>query len=476
MEIFKLFGSIFVDNTKANEGIAKTEEKALTMGEKLGGAIATAGKWALGIGTAAVAAGAALFTMAVKTSESADEIDKLSERTGINREELQRWKYAAGQSGADIGKLEVGIKKLSESMVGAGEGSQKNIDAFGQLGISIDDLKNKSQEDIFAGVMKGLASMPEGAERNALGNSLLGKSYTELMPLLNAGADGMQDLMNRADELGIVLSEESIKANVKFGDSLADVKLSVGAVVEKLTTAALPIFQQMLDWVLDHMPEIQEVFGKAFGVIAKVVEVAWDWFDKYLLPIFDKVFKWVGENWPQIQSTIKAVFDVINPLVKALWSLISETLLPIFIDLWRWVSDNFGWIGDIVVAAFKNVIDFATDVVAGLTNVIDTIKDTVNWFKELFGWNGKKVTVNAEVKETGGAGGRFGVDGSHALGLDYVPYDGYIAELHKGETVLPANKANQSADIRVYLDSDVLVEAIGQPLVERIRIKTGVRG
>lgn len=33
------------------------------------------------------------------------------------------------------------------------------------------------------------------------------------------------------------------------------------------------------------------------------------------------------------------------------------------------------------------------------------------------------------------------IDGSHASGLSYVPYDGYIAELHKGETVLTAEEA-----------------------------------
>lgn len=33
------------------------------------------------------------------------------------------------------------------------------------------------------------------------------------------------------------------------------------------------------------------------------------------------------------------------------------------------------------------------------------------------------------------------IDGSHANGLDYVPYDGYIAELHKGERVLTADEA-----------------------------------
>lgn len=34
------------------------------------------------------------------------------------------------------------------------------------------------------------------------------------------------------------------------------------------------------------------------------------------------------------------------------------------------------------------------------------------------------------------------VDGSHAGGLPYVPYDGYIAELHKGERVLTKEEAS----------------------------------
>lgn len=41
----------------------------------------------------------------------------------------------------------------------------------------------------------------------------------------------------------------------------------------------------------------------------------------------------------------------------------------------------------------------------------------------------------------GVSGGGFSVDGSHKTGLDYVPYDDYVAVLHKGEMVLPADDA-----------------------------------
>ena len=38
-------------------------------------------------------------------------------------------------------------------------------------------------------------------------------------------------------------------------------------------------------------------------------------------------------------------------------------------------------------------------------------------------------------------GSRGDIDGSHAGGLTYVPYDGYVAELHEGERVLTAEEA-----------------------------------
>lgn len=394
IELFRLFGSVLVDNDKANESISKTESKAEMLGKTLSNGVKTAGKWALGIAGGVTAAGTALFAMANETAMAADAIDKLSERTGINREELQRWKYAAGQSGADIGKLEVGMKTLSDQMDAASQGSEKNISTFEKLGISIEDLKTKSQQDIFGSVMQALADMPQGAERNALGNDVLGKSYTELLPLLNAGSAGMSDLMKRADELGIVMSEEAVKANVVFGDSLADVKQSTGAIVAQLTTSVLPIMQLILTWVLAHIPEIKDVIGIAFGLIAKVVETAWNWMENYLIPAFDKLYNWTKENWPVISKYIQDAIDTVMPLFTALWSFISNYILPIFGALFDWVGRNFPMISKIVGEAFGFVIDIATGVIETITDVIDSIKSAIGWFQQLFGWSGKKVTVD----------------------------------------------------------------------------------
>jgi hypothetical protein len=403
--LFKLFGSIFIDNEEANKSIAKTEEKAESLGSKLGNGVKTAAKWGAAIVGGATAAGGALLAITNQTAEYADEIDKLSERTGINREELQRWKYAAAQSGADIGKLEVGIKTLSGYMDDAMNGSKKATDAFAALGISVDDLRNKSQEEIFEEVMKSLGDMEQGAQRNAIGADLLGRSYTELLPLLNAGSDGMQELKDRADELGIVMSEEAVKANVTFGDTLQDIKESFGGIVRGLTNSFLPIMQQFADFIVANMPMIQGILSNVFNSVgesvAAILPFLMNLIQNALPPLIDLFTRVATDILPPVivlfteilQAVLPPLIDLLTgvattilpPLIDLL-TIIIEDILPPFIDLFNDVisavlpplMDLFNRIINVLlpplIDLFKQIIDAIMPV---LIELFDTFTQTV---------------------------------------------------------------------------------------------------
>ena len=72
MEIFKLFGSIFVNSDEAEKSISRTEEKAESLGSKLGNGIKTAAKWGTAIVGGASAAVGGLLAVTNKTAEYAD--------------------------------------------------------------------------------------------------------------------------------------------------------------------------------------------------------------------------------------------------------------------------------------------------------------------------------------------------------------------------------------------------------------------
>jgi len=337
LEIFKLFGSIFVDTAEAEKSISKTEEKAESFTSKLGKGIKTAAKWGTAIVGGTTAAAGGLLALTNKTAEYADEIDKLSERTGINREELQRWKYAAAQSGGDIGKLEVGIKTLSNAMDDAMNGSEKATAAFEALGISVDDLRNKSQEEIFEEVMKSLADMEQGAQRNAIGADLLGKSYTELLPLLNAGSEGIQELKDRADELGIVMSEEAVRANVTFGDTLQDIKESFAGVVRGLTNSFLPMMQQFADFIVANMPMIHEIMGNVFNglgeSVSAVIPILMDMIQNSLPPLIDLFTEITSNILPVLIELFGNIIADVLPAFIGLFTDIIKEIAPVFIQL-----------------------------------------------------------------------------------------------------------------------------------------------
>lgn len=271
MELFKLFGTVLIEDQDAIKALKNVDNKGketktslqeiADKGVKIGAAVVA--------GTGAAIGG--LMALANTTADSADKWDKLSLRTGIAVEELQRWGYAAGQSGADITVLETGMKKLSDTMVDAQNGSKTAKSAYEQLGISMADLATMTPEQAFESVMNALGDMEDGALKNSIGNDLLGKSYVELKPLLAEGSEGMQALKDRADELGIVMSEDAVGAGVVFGDTLADAKSSLDGVKNKIVADLLPQLTKMLEWFLGKMPQIQSVAGSALGFVSDVI-------------------------------------------------------------------------------------------------------------------------------------------------------------------------------------------------------------
>lgn len=72
------------------------------------------------------------------------------------------------------------------------------------------------------------------------------------------------------------------------------------------------------------------------------------------------------------------------------------------------------------------------------STLMEKVKSIADGIKDFFGFK-TSASVSVSTETTGIKA----VDGSHANGLPYVPWDGYIGELHKGERVLTA-KENQA--------------------------------
>lgn len=318
--IFSLYGTVFIDNEKANKAIDETTNKGSSLGSKVGGVLSTVGKTALAMGTAVVTGATAVTTglmgMANSAASTADEFDKASLRTGIQVEELQRLKYAAEQSGLGLETIEKSAKKLNDRLGEVSEGNDKTIGMFDKLGVSVNnaDGSMRSSTEVYEDVLFKLAEMGDTAEATAIGTDLFGKAFVDMKPLLAAGTDGIQDLMQNADKLGIVMSEDSVKAGVKFGDTIADIKSAAGGMVKSLGSSMIPLFQTIADLIIENIPTISSMVSS-------------------MAPILSQIFMSIVPPLMQLAQTLLPIILNLIQLLLPFIAQVCESILPVLVQL-----------------------------------------------------------------------------------------------------------------------------------------------
>jgi hypothetical protein len=99
--------------------------------------------------------------------------------------------------------------------------------------------------------------------------------------------------------------------------------------------------------------------------------------------------------------------------------------------------------------------------------VAGVFQTLVGWISSAVDWISRFNSTKVEEKTTTGSlGGISGdlskytqpkLNGSHANGLSYVPFDGYVAELHKGERVLTAQEA-KSHGVTININDAMIMD------------------
>ncbi len=371
LEIFRLVGSIFVDTESAEKSLGKTDEKAGNVGKTLLKGVSTAAKWGGAIVAGAGAAAAGMVGLANNTASAMDEIDKGSQKIGISKQAYQEWGYVLGQNGMDIDKLEVGMKTLVSAMDGAAGGTASAQEKFDALGVSIYDAngKLKDQETMLSETIYALANMENGIEKARLATELFGKSGVDMMPMLNGGAEGIAELTKRSHELGFVMSDEAVNAGVVLGDTMDDVKQSVGALGNQLGVSFMPVIQTVLNLILKNMPTINNMVSMLApvltsllsGVLPPLLQLA-----EQLLPM---LFGLINAVVPIALQIVESVLPVLVSLISMLLPPVIEIVQTLLPPLLQMLTPILGLLQPIL-DLLQPILDLVTGILSPLANLI----------------------------------------------------------------------------------------------------------
>jgi len=177
----------------------------------------------------------------------ADSTGKMAQKVGISVEELSKLQYAAKLADVDASQLQTGLVKLSKGMVETANGTGQARNAFSALGINVKNADGslKGSGDVLTEVAGKFAQYEDGANKTALAVQLFGKSGADLIPLLNAGSEGIRQSADELERFGGVITSAAAKNAELFNDNLSRLATVGSALGKSIANDVMPYLNQL---------------------------------------------------------------------------------------------------------------------------------------------------------------------------------------------------------------------------------------
>lgn len=429
-----------------------------------------------------------------ESDRAVEAVNHLAELTS-NEQELAQWSTIAAGVTAKFGdSLPIeGLTEAANETAKVGEVTGPLADALNWAGISEDEFNEKlaacnSEQERAALITETLNSEYAAAaeEYNNLTGSaqdarratsemeeaqanlgaaiepvttawtnLKTNALEAILPVVESVAGKLTDLSNWMDE-------NPEKAEIVKG-ALVAVAAAVGVLV--IAFGGMMIINTLKTAFASFGVAMSGAFLPVTLIVAGVAALAagfiylWnncDGFREFFINMWDKiksaasaVAEWFNATWPIVVDFLKSIWGSVSGFFVNLWDGIKSTasssmsaVRGFFSSAWEAIkgilnewAGFFSGIWDSVKEVFTDAVDIGSQIVEDIKEGISSAwEGLTSWFNGI--WDSlfnrsASVSVNksGSVKAT-----------PHKTGLDYVPYDGYFAMLHKGERVLTAEE------------------------------------
>ena len=153
----------------------------------------------------------------------ADDLNDLSNATGIAIGRLIEYKDALVAAGGQADAMANGIVKFTQSIDDAAQGGLKSQNAFAELGITLNDLKTLSEEDLLARALEGFDKITDKSREAAIKMDIFGKSFKTVDP--RQMSDALKDAAGSGDKYAQSI-KQAADLNDKMAKALTDLKIA----------------------------------------------------------------------------------------------------------------------------------------------------------------------------------------------------------------------------------------------------------
>lgn len=397
------------------------------------------------------------------------------------------------QAGTDAGawNLDKVGDAIKESHLRMGALDKATVEAYKSMGFNAEEYVGKISKGgeignkAFQEVVSELMKVEDATLRNQLATDLFGTQYEDLQEKV---IFAMTDATNATVDFGGATEEASKKMHDNFDAKMTKtwntLKIKMAEAFEDAGG------QELLDSIATGA---QNLVPKITDMVGKVVEFGTAVRDNWgtIKPILSTLIFAIG-GFSAALGALKVVTGVISIFgklktiiggVKIAFGLLSTVMrlspfgliitlvtavITIGVKLWQnWdiVKEKAGALWDKVKEVFGGIFEWGKskiqpviDFFGGIVDKFNNLKSALQSFKPPEWVSKIGGFIGGAVKKVTGF-----LNGSHATGLANVPFDGYRAELHKGESVLTVNQSAALRSAGILKDSGNGTPSISMP-------------
>lgn len=404
--IFSLYGSIFIDNEKANQAIDKTSKKGESFASKLGGVFSTVGKGAVALGGVLGSAATAIGGMAINTSKNLDQaMNSFIAQSNISKNEAGEWQKAMeeiykgnyGESFDDIANaMAVASQQLYEFDASQIKDVTENAlalrDAFGvdvsdsiratktlitQFGVSAEEAYNLMAQ----GAQNGLdfsGEFIDNIDEYSVQFQKLGLSAEDMFNIFQSGSDaGAFNL----DKIGDAVKEFSIRAidgSETTKEGFKSLGLDADEMAKKFAAGgdtAKEAFYQVVDALGDmEDPLAQNTAGvNLFGTMWEDLgpEVVTQLGS--IRDLYDGTEKSMNKIKAVKYDDIGSMFEGLKRNVEMLLLPLGNALMPLIVSVMNLIMDNMPLIEGLINQITPVITQLFTSLIPWIQTVAETL-------------------------------------------------------------------------------------------------------
>ena len=371
-----------------NVNLRATSEQFKEIGNKL----TAAGQAMRAFSLAGAAAVGALGTMTYKAVSAADKLNTLSKVTGVNTRDLQKYALTAEQVDVSVEAIAKSHTRLKKNMLSAQKGTGTAAEAFDKLGVNVKNTDGslRDADTVWQETIAALGQMENETERDAIAMQLMGKSASELNPLIEDGGETYKRVAELFEKYNLELVDQNtLDRAEQFKDGLDDIK-SMGTLAfemlgARLAEYLLPVIEKVVDvvgrivgWLANLNPKVLAVIGAVAAVVAVIGP---------LLLVLGKV-AFAISSIMSLMATLGISFAALAGPVGIVIAIIAA-LIAIGVLLykhWDEIKAKAVELKDNIVATFNNLKLMVTQIFNNIKNTLSNI------------WNGIKTVITTAAQ------------------------------------------------------------------------------